>query len=240
MRRILFIFIIAIFFSQMNNYISGEEKVNRYEEIDRILNEAVKSGNYDTIWNMSKDPDPNVRIKACDGFLALGTERSKSKLVDMLFDIDPEVRRHSAELLTEIGWKPATDYTAIEYYIALRDWDRAVEYKESAIDQIATRLRRDTNSQIRVEAATALGKIPTQVSYNILEDVYRHDEDPNVRLTAYKSMQLILETIAIEKEPESKKLNKKTLMIGIIILLAIITTIIFLMPILRKKKEVKE
>lgn len=230
-----------VILSITSNHSFSAETPNKVSDIDKVIEEAVKNGDYEKIWNMSKDPDPKVRLKACDGFLALGTEKSKSKIVDMLFDIDPEVRKHSAELLTQIGWKPATNYTAIEYYIALRDWDKVAEYKESAIDQIATRLRRDSDSKIRQEAALALGRIPTQVSYNILEDVYRHDEDPNVRLAAYKSMQLIMEEITTEKEiKESRFDRRKIIIIGIIIVMAIVTTIIFLMPVLRKKKEVKE
>jgi len=231
---------ILLFISTTINHSFGAESPTKIPDIDKVIEEAVKNGDYEKIWNLSKDPDPQVRLKAVDGFLALGTEQSKAKIIDMLFDVDPEVRRHSAELLTQMNWKPATDYTAIEYYIALRDWDKVAEYKESAIDLIATRLKRDSDSKIRQEATLALGKIPTQVSYNILEDVYRHDKDPDVRLAAYKSMQMIQETITTEEQPKKDIFNRKNVMIGIIILMAIITTIIFLMPILRKKKEVKE
>ena len=232
--RIILILLISLPFTTL-----CKSDTDNYTDVDRNIDRAVEEGDYETIWKLSKDPDPEIRIRAMNGFMELGTEKSRSKIVDMLFDIDPTVRAHSAELLEKIGWKPKTDFVAVQYYIAKRDWKKVVSYQESAIDHIATRLKKDTDPQIRKEAAEALGEIPSETTYNILNEAYRHDKDPQVRLTAYQSMRKIQKVMTEElvKDRDNKGIDKRYILIGILILMAILTTLIFILPLIRKRGE---
>ncbi len=105
-----------------------------------------------------KDSDSGVRQAAAATLGQLGYTRAVEPLLVALEDNGSRVREQAAAALVSLGWRPVDETQSALLAVAQRDWDRAVSLGSAAVEPLVTAIR-DNNSQVRVQAAEALGRL---------------------------------------------------------------------------------
>lgn len=147
------------------------------------------------IKTMKESKDWKLR-RAC--VRGLKNWRSKEEVIDAflfaLQDNHSEIRNIGADALGR--WKPANFAEKAIYCVAKADWDECVNIGAEAVKPLISVLT-DTNSEVQIAAAEALGDIGDPSAVNPLIDIL-HDENRDVRRHVAQALGWIKDPRAVE------------------------------------------
>jgi HEAT repeat protein len=110
------------------------------------------------------DADPEVAFHAAMALRNTDDPHSTPALVATLEARDANLRGMAAQSLEALGWQPGNDVEAARYWVAKRDWERAVEVGEAAVPALELALRAEIAApngvrKVGLEVVEALGGI---------------------------------------------------------------------------------
>jgi HEAT repeat protein len=119
-------------------------------------------GEEDAVGAMLKalgDGSEKARKAAGDGLRTM-LDAALPRLLALLADANPLVRREAARVLTDANWQPAADETGAWYWINRRDWDKCMASGQAAVQPLMRVLSDEKmDEHSRAEAARVLGQL---------------------------------------------------------------------------------
>jgi HEAT repeat protein len=126
------------------------------------------------------------RYLAVEALGKIGNVRALLPLIQLLKDMNRNIRYQSAIALESIGWKPSSDEEKADDYIARQDWDQCVLFGAAAVERLISILR-DNDVNVRRMAANTLGKIKDVLAIEPLS-LSLNDGQASVRQEAVKAL----------------------------------------------------
>jgi len=154
-------------------------------------------GAVDPFINALKDKDFLVRKNAVIALHRLGDPKAVGPLIGALKDTDSRVRKGAADALKELGWKPNDRETEAWYWVARKEWEKAINLGSEAVEPLIIALK-DENSFVSDKAAEALGEIGDKRAVEPLVAFALQDKGVNVNTYAVRSLGKIGDTGAVE------------------------------------------
>lgn len=196
------------------------------------LDELVERGDLEGLDDYLLNPDPLIRIKAYDTLRNWELQEVESLLVRGLGDYDTDVRWKVAGILEEMGWEPTNSVYEVRYYIAKKEWDKAVSYGKVGEAHVL-RILQYGDVEVRKGLVVALGKSGNMRYYDTLKYIYRHDENQEVRYLAYEALNELGES---HLEEDQGWLSYRLIMIILIAFSGVFITVLFIIGLRRSKR----
>jgi len=133
-----------------------------------------------------KEKYPINPDKVFDTLSKIASPRTAGTFIDELDYDDYEFRHKTADVLDNIGWKPANNREAALYYFARQDWGALSTLGKDALEPLIIALK-DKTPDIRRSAVETLGEIGDSQALTPLIDVL-NDEDAAVRNEAITAL----------------------------------------------------
>jgi HEAT repeat protein len=130
--------------------------------------------------------DSMLRKYAAKALGKIGDSRAIKPLFASLGDKDRGVRKCAEEAIASIDWQPDRGTNGAIYWIIKGKWDKCIEIGEPAVEPLIPALG-DNNSDVRKNAATALGQIGNPRAVTPLINATR-DIDLGVRQKAVEAL----------------------------------------------------
>jgi len=172
------------------------------------------------------------RLEAVMKLAQYDDELATTTLIDRLWDVNEEVRLASAEALDARGWEPPTAPVMAQYLIAKKEWEKIPPLGDAALPSLIKALKLP-QYDVRKGACWALGEVGNTEVLDYLNDIYRHDENPGVRMEAKKAMEKIQAKILSEKRED----DEQPILLYILISAIALLVIFMLVSLLRSKKR---
>jgi HEAT repeat protein len=174
------------------------------------------------------------RLSAVEELSGFSEQSATTALIERLWDQDDAVRLAAAQALEQRGWKPSAKVVEAQYLIAMQNWEEIPQLGASALPALVKALKLP-QWKVRLKVCWVLGEIGDPSAMEYLREVYRHDENPEVRLQAKSAMDKI-ELKLVEEGEEQRGFPVWTyVFIGALALILLL----MLVNLLRRRKNVE-
>jgi HEAT repeat protein len=129
-------------------------KIGDPKAVEPLIN-ALKSKDYNPNLDVLSDKTLNVHRNAAEALGKIGDTNTIEPLLNILAEGDEYICKYVSRALTMLGWEPANDETALNYYMAENKFDKCVSLGNPAVGPLIKKLD-DKDPKVRIKAAKAL------------------------------------------------------------------------------------